>query len=426
MPRVPLNMPKMSMTMEFGTIVEWLVGPGDKISNGDAVVVVTTDKVDMEVEATFDGVVEEIVAGEGAQLPVGEPMAYLQTETADLLGDLFAAPSQAEAKPEHEPSEPAPRRVEPATPASDVSPHVTSVEPIRAVPLARRIASEEGVDLRTVTGTGPSRTIRARDVREAITRRDRAAKAAPAASASTGPAVPAVPMPAAPVPAQTGELLGDDKLRRMRVATANVMNASAAIPQFTVFRALNLGGLARARETSLKGISWTSILVRAYALVLREMPQLNGYWVGSGVQRNDRVGVSLAVDTPQGLLAPVIADPDRITLRQLDRAVRELAETIKGGQIDPNLFAGGTGTVSNLGGMGVDRFNALLTPPQATALSLGVVGRRPVVDADGELGVQIACEAGLTVDHRAADGADGARALDLMQTLLQDPVLLLA
>ncbi len=424
MPRVPLNMPKMSMTMEFGTIVEWLVGPGDKISNGDAVVVVTTDKVDMEVEATFDGVMEEIVAGEGAQLPVGEPMAYLQTETADLLGDLFAPPPEPEAKAAPEPAEPAPRRVEPATPASDVSPHVTSAEPIRAVPLARRIAAEAGIDLRTVTGTGPSRTIRARDVREAITRRDRV-QAAPAASAPA-PAAAAAPMPAAPVPAQTGELLGDDKIRRMRVATANVMNASAAIPQFTVFRVLDLGRLARARETSLKGVSWTSILVRAYALVLREMPHLNGYWVGNGVQRNDRIGVSLAVDTPQGLLAPVVSDPDQITLRQLDRTVRELAEKIKAGQIDPNLFAGGTGTVSNLGGMGVDRFNALLTPPQATALSLGAVGRRPVVDPDGELGVQVACEAGLTVDHRAADGADAARALDLMQTFLKDPVLLLA
>ena len=304
MPRVPLNMPKMSMTMEFGTIVEWLVGPGDKISNGDAVVVVTTDKVDMEVEATFDGVMEEIVAGEGAQLPVGEPMAYLQTETADLLGDLFAAPPQAEANREPASAEPAPRQVEPATPTSDVSPHVTSVEPIRAVPLARRIAAEAGVDLRTVTGTGPSRTIRARDVREAITRRDRAAKAAPAPARVT-PAAAATPaVPAAPVPTQTGELLGDDKIRRMRVATANVMNASAMIPQFTVFRALDLARLARARETSLKGVSWTSILVRAYALVLREMPQLNGYWVGTGVQGNERVGISLAVDTPQGLLAP--------------------------------------------------------------------------------------------------------------------------
>ncbi|MFT4110732.1 2-oxo acid dehydrogenase subunit E2, partial [Propionicimonas sp.] len=247
-----------------------------------------------------------------------------------------------------------------------------------------------------------------------------------AAPPTAGPAGSTAPAAAAPVATRTGTLLGEDKIRRMRVATANVMSGSALVPQFTVFRVLDLGRLARARERSLKGISWTSILVRAYALVLRETPQLNGYWVGDGVQGNDRVGVSLAVDTPQGLLAPVVSDPDRITLRELDRTIRELAEAIKGGRIDPNLFAGGTGTVSNLGGMGVDRFNALLTPPQATALSLGRVGRRPTVDADGELAVQMACEAGLTVDHRAADGADAARALELMQTFLADPVLLLA
>ena len=204
------------------------------------------------------------------------------------------------------------------------------------------------------------------------------------------------------------------------------MAASAAIPQFTVFRALDLGRLARSREASLKGISWTSILVRAYALVLREFPQLNGSWVGNGVQANAAVGVALAVDTPRGLLAPVLAEPDRMTLRELDRKLRDVAEAIKQGVIDPDLFSGATGTVSNLGGMGIERFNALLTPPQATALSLGTVGRRPTIDANGELAVQIACEAGLTVDHRVADGADAARALDAMQTFLADPVLFLA
>jgi pyruvate dehydrogenase E2 component (dihydrolipoamide acetyltransferase) len=424
-------MPKMSMTMEFGTVVEWLANPGDPIKNGDAVVVVTTDKVDMEVEATFDGVLEEIVAGEGAEIPVGQPIAWVQTEAEDLLGDLFAPPAAPETPEEPTPvslpeeparNEPTPPPLpeEPARnePASRRASEPTS-DSVRAVPLARRIAAEAGLDLSTVTATGPARTIRARDVREAIAERD--SRPAPAPVAAPAPAAVA-----APVASATGELLGDPGVRRLRVATANVMVASAAIPQFTVFRALDLGRLARAREVSLKGISWTSILVRAYALVLREFPQLNGYWVGQGVQANASVGVALAVDTPRGLLAPVLADPDRMTLRELDRRVREVADAIKRGDTDPNLFSGGTGTVSNLGGMGVDRFNALLTPPQATALSLGAVGRRPTVDADGELAVQVACEAGLTVDHRVADGADAARALDAMQTYLADPVLLLA
>lgn len=410
MPRVPLNMPKMSMTMEFGTVVEWLVKVGDEVRDGDALVVVTTDKVDMEVEATFPGVIDEIVAQEGDQLDVGKPMAYLTTEAEDLLGDLFATP----------PDEPPAAATAATPPVVEVAaaPPATADGLVRAVPLARRIAAEAGIDLGSVVATGAAHTIRARDVRDAIAERELRPQA---------PVAPAPPT-AAPVAARvaTGELFGDASARRLRVATANVMVASAAIPQFTVYRALDLGRLARSRETSLKGISWTSILVRAYALVLREFPQLNGYWVGNGVQVNASVGIALAVDTPRGLLAPVLAEPDRMTLRELDRKVRDVADAIKRGDIDPNLFSGATGTVSNLGGMGVERFNALLTPPQATAISLGTVGRRPTVNADGELAVQIACEAGLTIDHRVVDGADAARALDAMQTFLADPVLLLA
>jgi pyruvate dehydrogenase E2 component (dihydrolipoamide acetyltransferase) len=412
-------MPKMSMTMEFGTVVEWLVAVGDEVRDGDVLVVVTTDKVDMEVEATFPGVIEEIVAQEGDQLDVGKPMAYLQTEAEDLLGDLFAT------SPEEPPAT--------ATPAPSPEAEVDAPVPaagnalVRAVPLARRIAAEAGIDLGSVVATGAAHTIRARDVRDAIAERERRQQAPVAAPVAVPPPA-APPATAAPVAARVanGELFGDASARRLRVATANVMVASAAIPQFTVYRALDLGRLARSRETSLKGVSWTSIMVRAYALVLREFPQLNGYWVGNGVQVNSAVGIALAVDTPRGLLAPVLADPDKVTLRELDRTVREVAEAIKRGDTDPNLFSGGTGTVSNLGGMGVQRFNALLTPPQATAISLGTVGRRPTVDADGELAVQIACEAGLTVDHRVADGADAARALEAMQTFLADPVLLLA
>ncbi len=408
-------MPKMSMTMEFGTVVEWLVAVGDEVRDGDVLVVVTTDKVDMEVEATFPGVIEEIIAQEGDQLDVGKPMAYLTTEAEDLLGDLFATP----------PDEPPATATPAPTPAAAVGAEVAAATPgaddelVRAVPLARRIAAEAGIDLASVVATGAAHTIRARDVRDAIAERERRPQA-PVAPAAVAMAAPVAPR------AASGELFGDASSRRLRVATANVMGASAAIPQFTVYRALDLGRLARSRETSLKGISWTSIMVRAYALVLREFPQLNGYWVGNGAQVNAGVGIALAVDTPRGLLAPVLADPDRMTLRELDRTVRDMADAIKRGDTDPNLFSGGTGTVSNLGGMGVQRFNALLTPPQATAISLGTVGRRPTVDADGELAVQIACEAGLTVDHRVADGADAARALDAMQTFLADPVLLLA
>ena len=412
MPRIPLNMPKMSMTMEFGTVVEWLVDVGAQVRDGDAVVVVTTDKVDMEVETTVNGVLVEILARPEDQVPVGQPIGYIESEADDLLGDLFAAaPEAAEPEPAGE------------APATEVAPPVREPagERPRVVPLARRLAAEAGIDLSQVTPSGPGRTIRARDVREF---------AAGRTAASAAPATPAAPafVPTAPVaPAgEPGALLGDAKSRRIRIVTAKVMEATAVIPQFTAYRVLDLSSLARARKAALRGVSWTSILVRAYAMVLRQYPQLNGFWTGEGVRPNQQVGVSIAIDTPSGLIAPVLADPDLITLRQLDEQLRSLIAAAKAGQVSADQLTGGTGTVSNLGGMGVDRFNALLTPPQATAFSLGAVAIRPIFAEDGGVVPQVCCEVGLTIDHRTADGADAARALQTMQEFLQDPFLLLA
>jgi pyruvate dehydrogenase E2 component (dihydrolipoamide acetyltransferase) len=187
---------------------------------------------------------------------------------------------------------------------------------------------------------------------------------------------------------------------------------------------MDLSTAARARTGVLKGISWTTLLVRAYALLLRGNPQLNGSWAGEGVRRNPSVDVVLAVDTPGGLLVPVLRAPDLEGIRSLDAKVREIGASAKAGTVDPSLFGPATGTVSNLGGMGVDRFTALLTPPQATALSVGTVGFAPVVERDGTVTGRMSCELGLTVDHRVADGADAARALQEIQDLLDEPLRL--
>ena len=204
-----------------------------------------------------------------------------------------------------------------------------------------------------------------------------------------------------------------------------MLETTALIPQFTVWRALDLTRLAVARKASLKGVSWNTILLRAYALMLREYPSLNGRWSGDGVRTNTHIGVALAIDTPNGLLAPVLRDPQDLGIKALDAAIKDLAAAVKAGKADPSVMGGGTGTVSNLGSFGVHRFNALLTPPQATALSLGTVGVQPVFDADGSIRARTVCEAGLTVDHRVADGADAARAFATMQEILDDPFLLL-
>jgi len=429
MPRIPLLMPKMSMTMEFGTVEEWLVEVGGPVADGDAIVVVTTDKVDMDVESTTDGTLVEILAQPGDEVPVGEPIAWIESEKDDLLGDLFAAPAAAEpaegageadsAVPEDAVADEPPAAPEPAGQPEGRAP--------RAVPLARKLAAAAGIDLGTVQPSGPSRTIRARDVRAAI----EAASVSPSAvrhpgerrdlGDSTGATSPEVSTSST----SGGELLGDAKSRRIRTATARVLEATALIPQFTIWRGFDLTRLAVARKASLKGVSWNTILLRAYALMLREYPSLNGSWGGDGVRTNPHIGVALAIDTPAGLLAPVLRDPHTLGIKALDAEIKKLAGAVKAGKADPSSMGGGTGTVSNLGSFGVQRFNALLTPPQATALSLGTVEVQPVFDADGAIRARTVCEAGLTVDHRVADGADAARAFATMQEILDDPFLLL-
>ena len=445
MPRIPLLMPKMSMTMEFGTVEQWLVEVGGPVSDGDAVVVVTTDKVDMDVESTCDGTLAEILAQSGDQVPVGEPIAYIETEKDDLLGDLFApaadegastgstngageadSAAPVDAVSDEPVDAPQPAAQIPAsagmTESSDGMTEAT--ERPRAVPLARKLAAEAGIDLASVQPQGPNRTIRARDVRAAL---ESAAPPNPAViPAHAGiPSAASATSGGVSTSSTSGELLGDAKSRRIRVATARVLDATALIPQFTVWRALDLSRLAVARKASLAGVSWNTILLRAYALMLREYPALNGSWAGDGVRTNPRIGVALAIDTPAGLLAPVLRDPHTLGIRALDAAIKELAAAVKAGKADPSAMGGGTGTVSNLGSFGVQRFNALLTPPQATALSLGTVEVRPVFDADGAVRPRTVCEAGLTLDHRVADGADAARAFATMQAVLEDPFLLL-
>lgn len=445
MAEIPLTMPKMSMTMEEGTITEWHVSEGDQIAKGDVVAVVMTDKVDMEVESPAAGVIEELLHAEGDVVAVGDRIALIASEEEDLLGDLFSGDGGgAEAAAEaagHEPQPPAQgaASAHPADPTPDAGGSEAAPEgPMPpAVPLARKLAKDHGLDLRALTATGPHGTVRVKDVKEAIASSgaqrlsaedasaSAPARAQPAPSADATSPAGSAPAPAAPVvDAAPEELLGSARERRTRQLTARAMSTTPLIPQFTAFRTMDLSSAARARTGVLKGISWTTLLLRAYSLLLRADPQLNGSWAGDGVKRNPTVDVVLAVDTPGGLLVPVLREPDLQSIRALDAQVREIGASAKSGTVDPALFGPATGTVSNLGGMGVDRFNALITPPQATALSVGTVGFAPVVEQDGTVTGRMSCELGLSIDHRVADGADAARALQEIQDLLDDPLRL--
>lgn len=350
-------MPKMSMTMTEGTFLAWHKSPGDEIREGEVVCEVATDKVDMEVEATVTGTLTRLLATPDDVIPVGEPIAYVAADADDLLDGLFDPP-----KPASE------GRAEPPPPTPPV---VSSSGTTPAVPAARRLAAERGINLATVTPTGPWDTVRLVDL--------------PAAR-----------------PRKPGN---------GRAAVARRMVASARIPQFVLHRDLDL-------EETPRTHGWTVLLVHAFARALRRHPDLNASWVDDALQHHDHIGVAVAVDTSRGLLAPVLTDPDQDDLDTLATRVTDVVERARSGRLTlAELSAPATTTVSNLGGLGVTGFHALLTPPQATALAVGAVEPR-VVPIAGGLGVRLRCTVGLTVDHRVADGAAGARLLATLRELL--------
>ncbi|TFD69460.1 dihydrolipoamide acetyltransferase family protein [Cryobacterium ruanii] len=442
---LPLTMPKMSMTMEEGTMVAWLKNEGDFVKAGEAICEVATDKVDMEVESPFDGTLARIMAFENDVIKVGVAIGMITTDADDLLGGVFDEPvPEAYVEPVRPiksaivaPEAAAILAVPASTPvaatlAATPAPVVTAAsaataEWMPAVPLARVIAREHGLELRTIMPTGPWGTIRVADVEGAIfgTTGAPIARAVPAHIVAPAPAPAPVPeavvAPAADAPSIDAAA---GRRRRTRLQVARVMTASALVPQFTAFLELDLSKLARVRKTELGGASWTALLVRAQALALRGLPQLNATWTTDGAVPKDDIGIALAIDAPNGLLAPVLRNPDAVPLAELVREINEVIVAARDGKTDPSRLTGGTSVFSNLGGLGVDSFNALLTPPQATALSAGAVKDRIVI-TDGAFGARLTCIVGITVDHRVADGGDAARFLASLKEIVSTPQRLL-
>jgi len=389
MARLAIRMPKMSMTMTEGEVATWLAKVGDEIAVGDVVCEVMTDKVDMEVESTVSGRLVEIVV-ESGMAEVGSPIAWVEGEDdGGGFGDLLAAPEpepEADATP-RPPAAPEPLAdpvLAPDAPAPD--------GPVPAVPRARGLAREHGIDLAAVTATGPDGLVRVHDVERLV----------PTRTADTVPDT--VKDPAAA------------RRTAVRKAVARVMTPTAAIPQFTVWREITLDAADAARH----GLSWTTVLLRAYAAALREVPELLSRWEdaeGGAPTTAGPPSIALAVATDRGLLVPTLVEPDLGDAAAKDAEIRAVVRAAQAGKVDGAYMAVANGSLSNLGGLGVDRFQALLTPPQATVLSLGSIRSRPVA-VPGGVGLALTVEAGLTVDHRVADGAQGAELLDRLAARL--------
>lgn len=385
-----LVMPKLGLTMTEGLLQEWRIAPGAAFKAGDVLFTVETEKVANEIEADTDGVVAELLVAEGDTVPVGTPVARLEGAAAEAAAPAETIPASA----------PAP-----------VARPAPSGERIVATPLARRMAADAGVDLSSLTGSGPRGRIKAADVEAAA---KSAAEAPLTVAPASGPAAPREIVPDA-----------------ARLATARRVSAAKRdIPDFSVSHAADVTALLALRDTlnadpGRPRISVTHMLIRALGLALAELPQMNRIWAGDTILAYDSADVGMLVETPQGLRIPVLRDTGRASLDEIAAAARALAERARAGTLAPADVGGGVVSISNVGMFGATAMTPIINPPQA--MILGVGADRPAYRPDAEGRPVLVRELALTLvaDHRIIDGADAARFLAALTASLETPLSLL-
>lgn len=370
-------LPKLGLTMDEGRLVAWHKREGERVMKGEVLFEVETDKATMEVEASAAGVVRRLLLPAGDSAPVATVIALISDTPDEPLPDLPGpSPALAAATPSIA------QHVRPADPLVS-----SNGERVRSSPAARKRAQELGVDINAVRGTGPGGRINIEDVESAASSR-----AAP---------------PSAPSGADSGETR--IPLTRMRRAVAETMARSAReAPQFSISRDVDMTAANERRKSA--GVSYTDVIVAAAAKALRAHPRLRSRFDGDAVIESDRADIGIAVALEEGLIVPVLRAVDRKDLVTL-RDERESLETAaRSGHLRADAFGGATLTVSNLGTFGVDRFTAIVNPPEASILAVGRVAERVTV-ANGGPAVRPVVSLTLSVDHRVADGADAARFL---------------
>jgi len=369
----PVILPKFSMTMEEGTILRWLKQRGDPVRQGEPIAEVTTEKVNMEVEAPVSGVLIDIRAQAGDAIPVTQVIAYI-----GALGETIPAPITA----------PGPQVVDITPPRPAVASGPTGV--VVATPVARRLAREAGLDLSTLRGTGPAGRITETDVRAAI-----------GAAGAPPRAVPAEGAPGST--AASSPLVG-----RRRVIAQRTAQGAREIPHIYLTREIEMSAASAAR----RGASYTAVVVWAASRALRAHPELRASLEGEVVVVHEAVHVGVAAHTSAGLIVPVVRDADRKDLTVIDGEIDALVRRAREETLTLDDVSGATFTVSNLGMWGVDEFTALINPPQSAILAVGAVRLRPWVVGGDALTVRPVCRVTLGLDHRIADGAAGAHFLD--------------
>ena len=418
-------MPRLSDSMEEGTILRWLKSVGDEVKRGDELVEIETDKANMTYEATDEGTLTEILADEGATLPIGEAIARIG-DSSEASGDGRPARKEPEQKAEPEP-EPEAKAEEPApaqATAERPAPAPSGNGRVKASPVARRMARDLNVQLDSIKGSGPGGRIVKADV-------EAAAGQAPAAAPARAPA--AAPAEHPPEPATAKGETQVVELTRLQATVARRMSESkATVPHFYLSMEIDMTEAValRARLKEVAGEdqpvpTYNDMVVKACARALREFPRANGSYRDGRHELYSRVNVGVAVAAQDALVVPTLFDADQKSLGDIARKSRELAQKVRDGTITPPELSGGTFTVSNLGMFGIDNFSAVINPPQAAILSVGALEPKPVADTTTRrvvvrdmMGVTLAC------DHRILYGADGAQFLGRVRDLLEQPLSL--
>lgn len=421
-------MPALSSTMTEGKIVSWVKSPGDKVEKGETVVVVESDKADMDVETFYEGYLAVIAVPAGESAPVGAPIALVAETEAEIeaakhqIAQSSQEPAVATAQNETAPT-PEPLAVAPAA-AQDTSSRRNGR--IIASPRARKLAKELSIDLGTLKGSGPHGRIVAEDVASATGRSTTPTAApvkTPAAAPPSAPAPKPSPAatPAVPVAVPLGEVV---PLNTLQNAVVRNMVASLQVPTFHVGYTITTDELDNLyKKIKSKGVTMTALLAKAVAVTLQKHPLVNASYTEQGLQYHGAINIAVAVAMPGGgLITPVLQQADQVDIYSLSRSWKDLVERARVKQLQPEEYSSGTFTLSNLGMYGVDRFDAILPPGQGSILAIGASQPQVVATADGLMGVRRQMQVNITCDHRIIYGADAAAFLqDLAKLIETDP-----
>jgi pyruvate dehydrogenase E2 component (dihydrolipoamide acetyltransferase) len=418
-----ITMPKMSDTMQEGTIATWLKKVGDAVKSGEIIAEVETDKATMELESYEDGILLYIGVEAGNSVAVDGVIAVIGEKGADFQTLLKAQQSVGKESVPAETREEPKEEVKAVKPAASSAPATTSApdatpangERVKASPLAKKIAEEKGVDIRAVSGSGEGGRIVKRDVENFVP----AVAPAAAVASSTGASVPALGQ----------ESFREEKVSQMRkVIAKRLAESKFGAPHFYLTMEINMDKAIEARksmnEISPVKISFNDMVIKASAAALRQNPKVNSSWLGDKIRYNDHIHIGMAVAVEEGLLVPVIRFADQLSLSQISNQAKTLGGKAKNKELQPKDWEGNTFTISNLGMFGIDEFTAIINPPDACILAVGGI-KETVIVKDGQMKIGNLMKVTLSCDHRVVDGAVGSAFLLTLKSLLEDPVRIL-